>query len=57
MLFKEKNRCLFWEMYETLCGQNAQFSNVATDGTYTNHWALKLRSNNKGKTNISAGNA
>ena len=25
----------------TLCGQNVEFVNVKTGGTYRNHWALK----------------
>jgi hypothetical protein len=25
----------------TLCGQNVEFVNVKTGGTYINHWALK----------------
>jgi hypothetical protein len=25
----------------TLCGQNAEFVNVAPGGIYSNHWALK----------------
>jgi len=25
----------------TLCGQNAEFVNVTTGGTYSDHWALK----------------
>jgi hypothetical protein len=24
----------------TLCGQNVEFVNVITDGTYSDHWAL-----------------
>jgi len=25
----------------TLCGWNVEFVNVKTDGTYSDHWALK----------------
>jgi hypothetical protein len=30
------------EYINALCGQNVEFMNVKPDGTYSNHWALKL---------------
>jgi hypothetical protein len=27
----------------TLCGQNVEFVNVKPGGTYSNHWALKVK--------------
>jgi hypothetical protein len=44
MLYREKIAVcseIHTKHINTLCGQNVEFVNVKSGGTYSNHWALK----------------